>query len=250
MEEQRQAGNAPEEEILEEQAIEQQLIPMLGDELAAAATASGTIYLTLPGMCKALSLDTAGQLQRIRRTKTLAKGLRLIPLETPRRGTQKMYCLRVFGLHTAQMVPSSDPRVQELADQIDALTEIANFLRSHMEGLTETAEYVKLQLEQAVRLLEALTDRQKTTEHLVARIDVHTKKLTPAHERAIQEMVERIVQAMKRHAPPGAPLAYAVVYGRFKTQFRLGRYWGNTTTFLFLMPRVLTSSNKLARSLR
>jgi hypothetical protein len=67
MEEQRQAGNAPAEEILEEQAIEQQLIPMLGDELAAAATASGTIYLTLPGMCKALSLDTAGQLQRIRR---------------------------------------------------------------------------------------------------------------------------------------------------------------------------------------
>ena len=35
-------------DILEEQAVEQQVIPFLGDELLAAMTAGGIIYITLP----------------------------------------------------------------------------------------------------------------------------------------------------------------------------------------------------------
>ncbi len=35
-------------DILEEQAVEQQVIPFLGDELLTAMTAGGIIYITLP----------------------------------------------------------------------------------------------------------------------------------------------------------------------------------------------------------
>ena len=49
----------------EEYALEQKVIPFMGDELAAALTQSGGIYISLPGMCGALGLNTRGQLQRI-----------------------------------------------------------------------------------------------------------------------------------------------------------------------------------------
>src|SRR5260370_4048504 len=179
MDEQNQHKNQRDADVQEEQAIEQQMIPFLEDELAAALTSSGMIYVTLPGMCKALGLDTAGQLQRIKRTKALEKGLRLIPLSTPRRGLQQISCLRVdkvalwlagiqsgsikqeayrvkieyyqeelapvatqvflrvFGLPTTQIVPTRDPEILALAEQIDTLTDVTTFLREHMQGLLE-----------------------------------------------------------------------------------------------------------------
>src|SRR5262249_33201011 len=82
------------ETVPEEQAVGQQVVPFMGDELAAAMTAGGSIYITLPGMCAALGLNVKGQMQRIKRTRALAAGLRLIPLKTSG-GTQRMNCLRV-----------------------------------------------------------------------------------------------------------------------------------------------------------
>src|SRR5215813_8381085 len=81
-------------DIPEEQAVEQQVVPFLGDDLAAAMTAAGMIYITLPGMCKALGLHIKGQTQRIKRTRVLSKGLRRIALAT-RGGFQRVNCLRV-----------------------------------------------------------------------------------------------------------------------------------------------------------
>ena len=48
-------------DIPEEQAIEQQIVPFMGDDLAAALAPGGTIYITLPGMCNALGLNTQVQ---------------------------------------------------------------------------------------------------------------------------------------------------------------------------------------------
>lgn len=79
--------------IPRERTIEQLPVPFLGDELAAAMTIGGAIYIALPGMCRALGLGTQAQLQRIQRTPTLAKGLRVSPLET-RGGVQVVNCLR------------------------------------------------------------------------------------------------------------------------------------------------------------
>ena len=251
--------------IPEELATEQQLVPFLGDDLAAAMAAGGSIYISLPGMCAALGLSTQAQLRRVERTRTLAKGLRRISLHT-KGGFQRVNCLRldlialwlagaqtasmksefrdkieayqeelapvatqvfmrVVGLRTAQIVPSEDPRITALAEQIDTLTDIATFLREHMQAMLEVQGHVSMRLEQAVQLLEALAGRQQTTENQVARIDERTRRLTPAHAREVQLLVERIARVIeKQSAAATLSLAHAMIYGRLKTRFRAGSY--------------------------
>lgn len=236
--------------------------------------AGGAIYITLSGMCRALGLGTQAQFQRIQRTPTLLKGLRVMPLET-RGGLQAVNCLRVdkvalwlagvetarvkpqfrakieayqeelapvatqvflrvAGLSTAQLVPTpADPQVAALAEQIDTLTSVVAFLREHMEAVLEASGQVSgfsLRLDQAIGLLESLAERQETvqeatearlteTQAQLARIDKRTQRLTPAHARAAQEMVDRMVRETK-HLP--VPLTYATIYGRLKHRFRAG----------------------------
>jgi hypothetical protein len=165
-------------EIVTEEAREQKIVPFMGDDLVAALTMPGDIYISLPGMCSALGLNTQGQLQRIQRTEELAKGLRRIPLET-RGGPQLTNCLRLdklglwlAGVETARvkgefraklaayhedlapvamrvflqtagmsptsLAPSNDPRVTALAEQIDTLTATVNFLREHLDAILAT----------------------------------------------------------------------------------------------------------------
>jgi hypothetical protein len=45
-------------DISEERVIAQQLVPFLGDDLAAALAPGGHIYITLPGICNALGLNS------------------------------------------------------------------------------------------------------------------------------------------------------------------------------------------------
>jgi hypothetical protein len=46
-------------DIPEEQASQQALIPLLDDELTAAMTTTGNIFVSVPGICKALGLNAA-----------------------------------------------------------------------------------------------------------------------------------------------------------------------------------------------
>ncbi len=94
MEENEQENQDLEAPIEEEYALEQRVIPFMGDDLAAALTPNGGIYFNFTAMCNALGLNVRGQLQRVQRTKELAQGLRLIPLQT-RGGRQAVNCLRV-----------------------------------------------------------------------------------------------------------------------------------------------------------
>jgi P22_AR N-terminal domain len=258
--------NGSDADIPEEQAIEQQIVPFLGDELAAALTPGGVIYISLPGMCKALGLLTRGQVRRIKETKSLAKGLRRIPLAT-RGGFQHANCLRVdkvslwlggiqtnsmkneeyrlkieyyqdelapaatqvfmrvMGLRTRDIIPSSDPQIVALADQVDTLTEITTLVREHMETLLEAQGHTSMQLEQAIHLLEALTNRQEVTENQVAKIDERTKRLTTAHGKAVQETVDLIAIAIEKQSPHiTTQLAHSMVYGRLKKRFRARSY--------------------------
>jgi P22_AR N-terminal domain len=123
-------------------------------------TTAGNIFVSVPGICKALGLNARPQLLRLQRTPILLKGLRRIPLET-RGGLQRTYCLRVdrvalwlagmetnrikdetlrakieyyqdelvpvatevfmrvVGLAPSHMIPTHDPGVLALAEQID-----------------------------------------------------------------------------------------------------------------------------------
>ncbi len=111
----------------EDQPIEQQLIPFMGDELAAAMTAGGVIYVTFPGICTALGLSVEGQLQRIRRTDALRSALRRIPLAT-RGGVQRINCLRIdklalwlAGVETARVKPTYHAKIAAYQDELAPL---------------------------------------------------------------------------------------------------------------------------------
>lgn len=285
-EEQPAAGQLPAPpQVAIERSLDQKVVPFMGDDLVAAMTTQGDIYISLPGMCAALGLDARGQLQRLRRTEVLARGLGRIPLNTVR-GRQVTYCLRldklglwlagiettrikpefrakiiayqeelapvamrvflrVAGLSTVDTVPAGDPRVTALAEQYDAVMDVARFLREHLDAILATTEQVSglaLRLDQAVQLLESLAEQQQTlaaqqqaltadqqalaaqqanAETRLARVDARTQHLTPAHQRQVQTFVERMVRETQQQ--PG-PLTYAIIYGRLKSRFQVGTY--------------------------
>ena len=218
-------------------------------------------------MCRALGLNTQPQFRRIVRTPALAKGLRVIPLET-RGGVQSINCLRIdrvalwlAGVETSRIKPGYREKIEayqdelapvamqvfmralgvqpamtttpavtkaeltEIAEQLDTLTGVVTFLREHLDaGLAATSEQIgamSLRLDDALRLLEALGERQVTAESQIARIDERTQHLTTAHARAIQELVDRMVRETKRLA---TPLTYPIIYGRLKHRFRASSY--------------------------
>lgn len=110
--------------IVGENAIEQRPVAFMGDDLAAARTAAGAIYITLPGMCRALGLGVQPQLRRILRTPALAKGLRVIPLET-RGGAQAVNCLRVdrvalwlAGVESSRIKPAYRAKIEAYQDEL------------------------------------------------------------------------------------------------------------------------------------
>jgi hypothetical protein len=127
----------------------------------------------------------------------------------------------------SEMVPApsaNEQQVEQLTAQIGELTDVVNLLREHLAGLLGLPEQVQelsQQVGQAIVMLDALAERQETTETQVARIDERTQRLTPAHARTIQELVDRLVRET-RQLP--VPLTYATIYGRLKHRFRAGSY--------------------------
>ncbi|MGH2515421.1 MAG: hypothetical protein ACRDHP_07175, partial [Ktedonobacterales bacterium] len=101
---------------------------------------------------------------------------------------------------------------------------VTNLLREHLAALLTLPGQVQVITEQVghvAAVVEALAERQDTTETQVARIGARTQRLTPAHARTVQEMVDRTVRETKRLP---VPLTYAMIYGRIKHRFRAGSY--------------------------
>jgi|SRR5260370_6186668 len=140
------------------------------------------------------------------------------------------------------LAPSVDTRVDALTEQINTLTAIVAFLQEHRrmlleeagqvvtiieagkQELLERADYLSSQLTYVSSLLEQLVGRQSTTEAQVAKIEARTQRLTPAHARNVQGLVEKIVRESERRSPKGTALIHAQVYGRLKTHFRAGKF--------------------------
>jgi hypothetical protein len=127
-----------------------------------------------------------------------------------------------------QMVPATSgapaSQVAQLAAQIGELTDVVNLLGEHLAGLLGLpgqVEGLSQQVSQAIVMLDALAERQDTTETQVTRIDERTQRLTPAHARTVQELVDRMVRETARLP---FPLTYAIIYGRLKHRFRAGSY--------------------------
>jgi hypothetical protein len=138
--------------------------------------------------------------------------------------------MRVLGVQPATpgaQAPAVAPAtpIGEIAEQLDTLLGVVSFLREHLDAqfaaTSEQIDTLSLRLDDAVALLEALGERQAATDSQIARIDERTQRLTPAHARAIQEQVDRLVRETKRLA---TPLTYAIIYGRLKHRFRANSY--------------------------
>jgi antirepressor protein len=141
-EQERDVDATPPMEIPHEQAIQQRPVPFMGDELAAAMTAGGNIYITLPGVCRALGLNTQAQFRRIVRTPSLAKHLRSIPLDT-RGGVQQVNCLRVdkialwlAGVETLKVKTEFRAKIEAYQDEL-APVAMQVFLRVAGLGATQ-----------------------------------------------------------------------------------------------------------------
>jgi hypothetical protein len=133
--------------------------------------------------------------------------------------------------HQAQasqaLTPAEATASAAIIAQIADLTGVVNLLREHLEALLVLPGQVadlSTRVGETRALVESLAERQGATETLaaqVARIEARTQRLTPAHARAVQERVDRIVRATQQLPQP---LSYAMVYGRLKHTWRANSY--------------------------
>ncbi len=246
-------GPLDESTIPEESVARQEVIPFQGDDLAAAMTTAGEIYVTLASVCNAIGLSPRPQLRRILNSPPLAKGLRRIPLKTAG-GTQRVNCLRVdrvalwlagvesnkvkaqfrakIEAYQDELAPVAtrvfmrtlgitapaivDPRLAALAEQYDVLMAAAAFIADHMHDLAALpgqVQGVSGQLDQAVQLLESLAGDVQQLKR--------EQTITPAQKQHISDAVQRIVADSA--GKPGE-MKQGQVYGALYRHFHVSGY--------------------------
>lgn len=287
-------------QVPEEVATRREIVEFMTDKLDAALTEGGGVYLSVPGMCKALGLASQSQIRRLKNTDTLLKGLRLFSTKTSggpqkinflradkialwlasvettkmRRDTEKQRFLRekieryqeelapiatqVFlrvlnegsqlasiapavqtenpllitiaqQLHDiAGTVPSIHQGVVELLGATDAQTiklenllEIVSSQAIQLESLLDITSSQSLTLQQAIELLSRYLQSQEDIEEKLERVDMRTKRLTPAHALEVQNAIGHIVRLIqKKNASISDQIAHRMIYGRLKSHFR------------------------------
>jgi len=122
--------------IADEIAVEQRIIPFEGDDLAAARASGGEIYLSIPGVCRALGLDHRSQLRRMQASRVIARGMRRIELQTSK-GLRKTNCLTLrkvalwlASVETARMVdPHAIAKIERYQEDLEPFA-LAVFLKT------------------------------------------------------------------------------------------------------------------------
>ena len=121
-------------------------------------------------------------------------------------------------------VPAETRAAASIIEQITDLTDVINLMREHLEMLLVVPGQVadlSAQVGETRALVESLATRQDATESHLAAVDARTQRLTPAHARMVQEMVNRMVRETRHSA---TPFSYATIYGKLKTRFQAGSY--------------------------
>jgi hypothetical protein len=129
-------------------------------------------------------------------------------------------CAKVLADHFVRKHP---PALPAAADTTAAAV-IFEQITEHLEmllGLPSQVADLSAQVGETHALVQSLATRQDVTETHLAAVDARTQRLTPAHARAVQEMVNRTVRETRHSA---TPLTYATIYGKLKTRFQAGSY--------------------------
>lgn len=233
-------------EIQEEQAILQREVIQFGDDPLMAARATSGIYIGVPGLCKALGLDATGQINRMKRTRNLARGLRIMKLPT-RRGIRDVMCLRLSkvavwlaGIETSRLAdPTIAEKIDRYQEELEPLAleafirtfaphvqvtppasithtdvqEVADFLRDHLDM---AFGHIDDQLAYITQLLETLVGQENEQDRTIATINQRTQCLSPRHKYMIKRTVDAIVLTCN--------VTYVQVYGPLKHRFHVTKY--------------------------
>lgn len=248
--------------IQDEQVVRQEIIPFYGDDLAAAMTDSGDIYITLAGLCEAIGLSPRPQLRRILRTLTLAKGIRRIPIKTAG-GTQRINCLRVdrvalwlagieptrvkeqfrtkieayqdelapiamrvflrvLGLASAPQA-TADPRLAALAEQYDVLMTAAAFISEHMEALAALPGQVQGVADQLTQAVQLL--ESLAAQHATTTTDLQQiKREQPISPAQKQRIRDAVQRIVDDSAGKPGEVKHGQIYAALYRQFQVSAY--------------------------
>jgi ORF6C domain len=126
-----------------------------------------------------------------------------------------LFCLLTSKIHEALWV-----KIRKVILRTTLLG-VVNLMREHLAEVSATVSPLPEKLDEIVTLLQAFFATQQLQETQIARIDERTQRLTPAHARAVQELINEMVFPT-RHA--ATPLDYYKLYGSLKHQFRVASY--------------------------
>lgn len=188
---------------------EQDIVPFYGHDLVAVRLPDGRIAAVLRWLCDGLGVNIQSQMRHIRGRAVLADHF-----------IRKRQTFMPMPADTTADTTAAAVIIEQITD----LTAVINLLREHLETLLALPVQVadlSVQVGETRTLVESLAARQDTTETHLAAVDARTQRLTPAHARAVQEMVNRIVRETRHSA---TPFTYATIYGKLKTRFQAGSY--------------------------
>ncbi len=209
--------------------IEQDTISFYGHELVAVRLKDGRIAVVLRWLFESLDLDRTAQVRRIERKTVLREGLvdvrvrteggqqimpaltldalpgflftidesRVKPDARPDVIVFQRECARVLAEHFARKhqaalpVPA-DATAAAIVEQIADLAAVMNLLREHLAALLPLPGQVQAlsdQVGHVAAVVEALAERQGTTEQRISALDARTDHLTPAHAQTVQDAV-------------------------------------------------------------
>jgi hypothetical protein len=141
-------------------------VEFYGDSLIAVRASDDDLYISLPQMCRCLTLNTQAQARRIRRTEALDPGLRELRVEAPDGKKYDTLCLRVdlvpswLGGITASKIEDEALRRKVLAFQTD-LTKVVWAVMGPMRGavvLPQEADALAKEMQAVNHHLEAMDE--------------------------------------------------------------------------------------------
>lgn len=130
-------------EFPREEVLEQRTIKFAGDDVILARCMSG-IYITVPGMCRAMGLASNKQIRRIMNTIRLRAAARTLSIRT-RGGFQDVTCLNVdgvsgwlIGIESAKAKPAFQAKIEVYHDKFKPQTQRAFTDTMNMDLVTSS----------------------------------------------------------------------------------------------------------------
>ena len=177
------------------QVVEQKTVDFYQDELVAVRTGDGHIYVSLRHLCSALGVDAQAQTRRIRRQSVLERGFVQVAIETPTRGEQQTYMLRVdlvplflSGISTKSVSEEVRPKLEQFQEEAAKVLWEA-FQEGRLTNSISIDELLQTDsaAAQAYKMAAAIMKMAQQQLLLEAQLETHTAQLVD-HEQRLEEI--------------------------------------------------------------